>query len=234
MIRSDNGTPFASRGVGRLSRLSTWWLRLGITPERLRPGKPQDNGAHERMHRTLKDEVATPPRASWQAQQRALEHFRREYNESRPHEALALQPPAGLYTPSPRCPPRRLEPIHYSESWTVRKVQKHGEFYWGGDPVFLGEALVSQPVGLQLLEPGYYHVFFTHVPLAIFEQARSRILTPAQARRWEKQRGRWKVKTVNHVIGLKCEPCVRPDTSVTQGSEPLGFRPESLQDSPIS
>lgn len=190
VIRSDNGTPFASRGVGGLSRLSTWWLRLGITPERIRPGKPQDNGAHERMHRTLKEEAATPPRATWHSQQRALERFRRDYNESRPHDSLGLQPPSGFYTPSTRRRPGRWLPVGYPDSWTVRKVQQHGEFYWAGQPVFLGEALASQPVGLQPLEPGWSRVFFTHIPLALFEEARNRILTPAEARRWERERSR--------------------------------------------
>ncbi len=190
VIRSDNGTPFASRGVGGLSRLSTWFLRLGITPERIRPGKPQDNGAHERMHRTLKEEAATPPQSTWHSQQRALERFRREYNEARPHDSLGLKPPSGFYTPSTRRRPPYLPPVSYPDSWTVRKVQKHGEFYWAGEAVFLGEALASQPVGLQPLEPGWSRLFFTHIPLAIFEEARSRILTPAEARRWKRERGR--------------------------------------------
>ena len=102
-IRTDNGPPFASRGVGGLSRLALWWIKLGIRPQRIAPGKPQQNGRHERMHQTLKQAVARPPRASWPAQQRALEAFRHEYNYERPHEALHLAPPARRSLPRSLC-----------------------------------------------------------------------------------------------------------------------------------
>src|SRR5262249_35530510 len=108
-IRSDNGPPFASVGARGLSRLSLWWLELGIPPERLAPGKPQQNGRHERMHGTLKTATAAPPAATLAAQQRRFNRFRREFNEERPHEALGQKPPASLYRASPRrypCPLR--------------------------------------------------------------------------------------------------------------------------------
>src|SRR3984885_5830018 len=99
-IRSDNGPPFASLGWGGLSRLSIWWLQLGIVPERIEPGKPQQNGRHERMHRTLKLHTASPPQSSPRAQQIAFDKFLIEYNHERPHEALDMRIPAMLYAPS--------------------------------------------------------------------------------------------------------------------------------------
>ena len=101
-IRSDNGAPFASTAVGGLTPLSVWWIKLGIFPERIDPGKPQQNGRHERMHRTLKQETASPPKETFRAQQRAFDLFRRRYNEERPHEALGQVPPATRYEPSAR------------------------------------------------------------------------------------------------------------------------------------
>ena len=106
-IRSDNGPPFASKALGGLSRLSVWWIQLGVLPERIEPGKPQQNGRHERMHKTLKEHTASPPRASMIEQQRAFDLFRRDYNDERPHEALGQTPPARHYEPSrQRMPPR--------------------------------------------------------------------------------------------------------------------------------
>src|SRR6267143_4356259 len=99
-IRTDNGAPFASRAVAGLSRLAVWWIKLGIVPERIAAGHPEQNGRHERMHRTLKQETASPPAANTRAQQRAFNHFRREYNEERPHEALGMRTPAEVYEPS--------------------------------------------------------------------------------------------------------------------------------------
>ena len=107
-IRTDNGAPFASRAVAGLSRLAVWWMRLGIVPERIAAGHPEQNGRHERMHRTLKQETATPPAANVRAQQRAFHRFRREYNEQRPHEALEMQTPSAVYTPSLRPYPLRV------------------------------------------------------------------------------------------------------------------------------
>jgi hypothetical protein len=107
-IRSDNGVPFASRAAGGLSELAVWWVQLGIRPERIEPGKPQQNGRHERMHLTLKLETASPPARSFQVQQRRFDRFRRTFNEERPHEALDYATPASKYSPSPRTYPREL------------------------------------------------------------------------------------------------------------------------------
>src|SRR5271165_7367704 len=107
-IRTDNGAPFASAAIAGLSRLAVWWMKLGIVPERIAAGHPEQNGRHERMHRTLDQEVAQPPAANRRRQQEAQEHFRREYNEVRPHEALDMQTPAALYQRSAREYPRRV------------------------------------------------------------------------------------------------------------------------------
>jgi transposase InsO family protein len=107
-IRTDNGAPFASRAVAGLSRLAVWWMKLGIVPERIAAGHPEQNGRHERMHRTLGQETASPPAANRRAQQRAFDRFRREYNEERPHEALALETPSAVYTRSAHRTERRL------------------------------------------------------------------------------------------------------------------------------
>src|SRR5258708_13590410 len=106
-IRTDNGAPFASSAVGGVSRLAVWWMKLGIVPERIQAGHPEQNGRHERMHRTLKQETAQPAAANRRAQQRAFDRFREEDNEQRPHEALGKQTPAGLYGPSARADPAR-------------------------------------------------------------------------------------------------------------------------------
>jgi putative transposase len=101
-IRTDNGAPFASRAIAGLSRLSVWWMKLGIVPERIEAGHPEQNGRHERMHRTLKQEVAIRPAANRREQQRMMDRFRQEYNQVRPHEALQMQTPEDVYARSPR------------------------------------------------------------------------------------------------------------------------------------
>jgi transposase InsO family protein len=164
-IRSDNGAPFASTGIGGLSRLSVWWLRLGVLPERIEPGHPEQNGRHERMHRTLKQATATPPAHTARAQQRAFDRFRREYNEERPHEALAMATPASLYTASLRPFPERLPEMEYPAGLALRRVELHGAISWRHERVFLGEALAGETVGLEELEDGW-RVWFGPLPLA--------------------------------------------------------------------
>jgi transposase InsO family protein len=164
-IRSDNGPPFASTGIGGLSRLSVWWLRLGIVPERIEPGHPEQNGRHERMHRTLKQETALPPARSARAQQRAFDRFRREYNQERPHEALAMATPASLYVASPRPFPEKLPELEYPAGFAQRRVELHGAINWRHERVFLGETLAGETVGLEELEDGW-RVWFGPLPLA--------------------------------------------------------------------
>src|SRR5467141_1975677 len=115
-LRTDNGPPFASRAVAGLSRLAVWWIKLGIVPERIAAGHPEQNGRHERMHRTLKQEAAQPPAANRREQQRTLDRFRQQYNEVRPHEALEMQTPAAIYQPSARPFPERVPEPDYPET----------------------------------------------------------------------------------------------------------------------
>ena len=155
-IRSDGGPPFASTGAGRLTRLSIWWLQLGIRIERIAPGKPQQNGRHERMHRTLKLEVE--PQANLRAQQRAYDHWRREFNEERPHAALDNRVPAAIYQPSPRRYPRALlhpEPGAWNRS---ELVDKNGYIRLERRKVFIGSALQGLRVALELVSETVYEV----------------------------------------------------------------------------
>jgi transposase InsO family protein len=148
-IRSDNGPPFASVGAGGLTKLSVWWLRLGIRVERIAPGKPQQNGRQERFHRTLKAETAKPPKANLSAQQRAFDLFRKEYNEERPHEALHQKPPVTAYSRSARRYPRALERFEV-EYWNqAMRVDKKGFIQWENQPVFISTALAHEDVKLR-------------------------------------------------------------------------------------
>lgn len=180
-IRTDNGSPFASRGIAGLSRLSVWWLRLGIVPERIEAGHPEQNGRHERMHRTLKAETASPPAPTVRGQQRAFDRWRVCFNEERPHEALGNRTPASVYTPSPRPYPERLTPVEYPDDLVVRIVQKNGEFYWHTHRVFLGEAFGYEPIGLEPLDGRYWLVYYATVALGVFDAHRHRMLTAKQA-----------------------------------------------------
>src|SRR5205085_4008718 len=134
-IRCDNGSPFGSRGAGGLTRLSAWWLKLGIEPHFIRPASPQENSRHERMHRTLKAQTSRPPAANAAEQQGRFDTFRRHYNEERPHEALGQRPPHEVYTPSRREMPDRVEEPWYDADHQVRRVRSSGEIMWKGERV---------------------------------------------------------------------------------------------------
>jgi transposase InsO family protein len=159
-IRSDNGSPFGSTGAGGLSSLSVWWLKLGIEPRYIPPSSPQDNGRHERMHRTLKAQTSNPAAKTAVQQQRRFDCFRHHYNEERPHEALDQQPPAKLWQPPRRKLPKRLEDAWYDANHKVRRVRPNGVIKWGGELVFIGEALAGEPVGLAEHESGNHIVRF--------------------------------------------------------------------------
>jgi putative transposase len=175
VMRSDNGAPFASLGVGGLSRLGVWWVKLGIVPERIAPAKPQQNGRHERMHRTLKAEAATPPAANRTAQQRRLDQFRVEFNQERPHEALGQTCPASHYRCSPRKYPARLEDPYYPDGYEPRRVRSNGEIKWQDELVFLGKALIGEVVGLAEDGEGDAAVYFGPVPLGIIDAVTLRL-----------------------------------------------------------
>lgn len=146
-FRSDNGPPFASTGLAGLSTLAVRLLRLGIRPERIAPGKPQQNGMLERFHLTLELEALSPPAATPRLQERVLQRFRRRYNEVRPHEALGDKTPAEVYESSPRAFPRRLPDFEYVSHVPVRSVRSDGCVQWAGGEFFLSETLAGERVG---------------------------------------------------------------------------------------
>jgi transposase InsO family protein len=170
-IRSDNGPPFGTTGPGGLSRLSVWWLKLGIEPHYTRPASPQDNGRHERMHRTLREQTAKPPADSKVEQQARFDAFCRHYNEERPHEALAQTPPAAHWRPSVRQLPQHLAEPWYEADYEPRRVRRRGTIKWRGEEVFLGEALAGELVGLAELENGGHIVRFCSRDLGLIDRA---------------------------------------------------------------
>jgi hypothetical protein len=175
-IRSDNGPPFASCGLAGLSRLSVWWIRLGIRPERIRPGKPQENGRHERMHRTLKAATASPPLATLRAQQRAFDAFRAEFNHERPHEALGGRPPAEFYTNSViEFPSKLINPVDYYDDLEVRAVKRGGGIKWRNSEIHLSVALAGEHVGLAPAGDGLWTVRFVDLPIGILDERRLKI-----------------------------------------------------------
>ena len=174
-IRSDNGAPFAGAGLGRLSRLAVWWMRLGIVPERIAPGHPEQNGSHEQFHAVLKAATARPPAATAAAQQGRFRRFRHEYNEERPHEALADRVPAQLYATSPRPYPRTLPPLDYAGHLEVRRVYDNGCLWWRQRVLFVSEALVGQHVAFEEVDDGLWTVYFGTVALARFDERQHRL-----------------------------------------------------------
>jgi transposase InsO family protein len=174
-IRTDNGAPFASRAIAGLSRLSVWWMKLGIRPERIKAGHPEQNGRHERMHRTLAEETASPPAANARAQQRAFDSFRQVFNEERPHQALDFRTPSSLYEPSPRAYPARVAEPEYGSAMKVRRVHEHGQFWWNAERVFVSEVLWGERIGLLAVDDRYYRVYFASFPVACFDSYELRI-----------------------------------------------------------
>ena len=202
VLLSDNGPPFASLAAGGLSRLSVWWIKLGITPVRIEPGKPQQNGRHERMHKTLKAETTKPPAASLAAQQLRFDHFRTEFNHERPHEALGQAVPAAVYTPAARAYPARLEDPAYPSDCELRRVRNRGEIKWQGERIFIAEPLIGEVLGVHEDERGDARVYFGPVELGRIDG-----------------------------VTLKFEPCGRRplkprarsrEASCPQGPQPLG------------
>lgn len=190
-MRSDNGVPFATVGLGGLSRLSVWLIRLGILPERIRPGHPEENGRHERMHRTLKQATAKPPQANARVQQEAFDRFRDEFNEVRPHEALGMRTPAEVYTPSVRPFPIRLPEIEYPGA-AVRRVAENGTIKWNRNFIYVSNALIGQTLGVTEKEDGIFQVQFGPLRLGSFRPKQGEIVSVRPE------------KSVNHVPGLKC------------------------------
>lgn len=169
-IRTDNGTPFATTALCRLSELSVWWLKLGIQPELIEPAHPEQNGRHERIHRTLKADTARPPAATRAAQQRRFTVFRREYNTERPHEALANATPASVYRPSPRLYPPRLPVIEYPGHFRVLYVSRNGGIRFGARWLNVSHLLIEEYVGLEEIDDGVWNVYFGSFLLGRFDE----------------------------------------------------------------
>lgn len=167
-IRTDNGAPFASIALGRLSRLSIWWIRLGILPELIEPGQPQQNGKHERMHRTLKAETTRPPARNLSLQQLRFNDFVHEYNHERPHEALDMKTPSEIYNPSIREMPDKLPPLEYPGHFQVRRVSRNGGIRWKSRWVRVSQILGEEFIGLEEIDNGIHEVYFGPVYLGRF------------------------------------------------------------------
>ena len=174
VIHTDNGVPFASVAPGGMSRLSMWFVKLGIVPERSRPACPQDNGRHERMHRTLKQATAQPPQATVRLQQRAFDAFQREYNEQRPHEALENRTPHACYQASPRCYPRRTPQLQYGDQMEVRFTSQQGSVKWKGERTYISELFAYQPLGLQHVDDRWLQVYYGPILLGWLDGHRHR------------------------------------------------------------
>ena len=174
-IRTDNGVPFATNTLARLSQLSAWWVRLGVLPELIEPGKPQQNGRHERMHRTLKAETTRPPANSCRGQQRKFDHFQHEFNFERPHEALDMQTPASLYEPSSRVMPNKIPPLEYPDRFEVRYVSANGGIRWNKDWVNVSITCVGEYVGLEEIDDGIWNVYFGPLKLGRLHERHMRI-----------------------------------------------------------
>ncbi|HVT04327.1 MAG TPA: integrase core domain-containing protein [Thermoanaerobaculia bacterium] len=175
-IRMDNGNPFViSRSLAGLSRLGVWLIKLGVERIRTRPGSPQDNGLHERMHRTLKEETALPPAANLGAQQDRFDHFMAEYNDDRPHASLGGDSPSDHFVPSNRTYPERLQGVEYPGHFETRAIRKDGSFRWHQKLVFVSESLRNERIGLEETEYGIWSVYFGRTLLGIFDEAAGKV-----------------------------------------------------------
>ncbi len=177
-IRTDNGAPFASLAIGGISHLSAWWIRLGIRPERIRPAKPSENGRHERMHRSLKAAVISPPARTLRAQQRRFDAFVHEYNWERSHEALNRQTPGRLHQPSTRPYSAKLPPVDYDTSTTVRRVRHNGEIKWRSQLIYISGVLAKEPIGLEQIDEYTWSLRYSFHLLGTLDE-RTNTISPA-------------------------------------------------------
>lgn len=165
IIRVDNGAPFASLGLGRLSKLSVWWINQGIAVEFIRPASPQQNGSHERAHRDLKAEATQPPSPNFAAQQRRFDRWQHERNHVRPHEDLDLRTPAEIYRRSPRRMGDNDTAVRYPQGWTVKRLSETGHLTHEGRHYYAGEALAGCRVGLRVNPSGQTEIYFANLHL---------------------------------------------------------------------
>ncbi len=169
-LRTDNGVPFATTGVGGLSRLSIWWIRLGIVPERIEPGEPQQNDRRERMLRTLKRSLGQSPAKDLVAQQIWLNDFRQDYNEHRPHEGLGQQYPASCYQASPQPYPEWLPELEYPRYFHPSRVCQNGLIYWRGLRIYIGYLLAEEWIGLEEVGDGLCDAYFGVIRIGAFNE----------------------------------------------------------------
>lgn len=170
VIRSDNGGPFATKAIAGLSRLNVWWTQLGIKQDRIEPGRPDQNGSHERMHLTMKQETVVPPAPDTVAQQDRFDVFRGEFDFERPHEALGMRTPGSLYTRSPRELPERLPEPEYPAHCVIRQVRANGILYFRDRSIFLSELLIGQLVALEEIADGVWSIYFYDLLLARLDE----------------------------------------------------------------
>jgi len=175
-IRTDNGIPFSGLAVGGLSRLAIWWIQLGIIPERIIPGKPQQNGRHERMHRTLKDAALNPVGINLADQQNKFDFFRIEYNTERPHESLEMKRPNELFVRSNRSYPDLTKPVEYPDDFQVRNVKPSGEISFGSNTYYISELLSGDIVGLKEVSDGLWQMNYSFHKLGYIDLDRKKIL----------------------------------------------------------
>jgi len=180
-MRTDNGPPFASLAIGGISELSKWWIQLGIRPERIKPGKPSQNGRHERMHRTLKQDV--PPQPTHRRQQNQYDLYLEQYNGYRSHEALGRKTPASVYCASPRSYPGKIPAIEYGPGITVRQVRHNGEIKWKGNLIYVSQVLAQEPLGLKQITEDQWEVRYSFHLLGTLDQRTKKILP---AKNWHK------------------------------------------------
>ena len=168
-IRTDNGAPFSTLAPGGLSRLSVWWIKLGIRPERIQPGRPDQNGRHERMHATLKAETARPPKTNFRAQQKSFDDFQTEYNDVRPHEALDFEVPSSVYNSSTRQFPNRLPEIEYPVHFRVEKSYPNGVISLGQTQWYISGCLRSEFIGLEEIDNDIWKVYYGPIALGYLD-----------------------------------------------------------------
>lgn len=177
-IRTDNGQPFAGAGISGLTRLSIWFLKLGITPERIESGHPEQNGRHERMHRTLKEAACIPYSRTMKEQQICFNKFKREFNNKRPHQGLEGKRPAEIHTDSSREMPRKLSEMEYPDKYVIRKVRSTGEIKFAGKAFYLSELLYKESIGLEMIDEDRAIVYFSKLKLGMIDARLDKIRRP--------------------------------------------------------
>jgi len=175
-IRSDNGTPFAGRSIGGLSRLTVWWILLGIIPERIKKGCPHQNGRHERMHRTLKRDALDPVARNLKEQQKAFDIYSYDYNQDRPHESLHDLTPSDYYVKSSRPYVEHPHLPDYGHEYLVRQVRHSGEIKFAGRMFYLTELLAGLPVGLKEIEDGLWKLQFSFYALGSIDRRKNKVM----------------------------------------------------------